>query len=93
MPLQAGRDAFKVDIKAGKQLLAISPQNPVSRKSMRDNGLGFPILSDPGNETAAAFGRRVALPGYLSTCTRASRMSCRCSTVIRAGRCRCRAAS
>ncbi len=32
---------------------------------MRDNGLDFPILSDPGNETAAAFGLRVALPGYL----------------------------
>jgi AhpC/TSA family len=31
---------------------------------MRENGLDFPILSDSGNETAAAFGLRVALPGY-----------------------------
>ena len=36
-----------------------------SRKSIRTNGLDFPILSDPGNETAAAFGLRFALPGYL----------------------------
>lgn len=94
MSLQARLDAFKVDIEAGKQLLAISPQNAVnSRKSMRNNGLDFPILSDSGNETAAAFGLRVALPGYPSTCTTASRMSYRSSTVIRAGRCRCRAAS
>jgi peroxiredoxin len=42
------------------------PQNAVNgRKSLRDDGLDFPILSDPGNETAAAFGLRVALPGHL----------------------------
>jgi peroxiredoxin len=49
------------------QLLAISPQNVAnSRESMRDNGLDFPILSDPSKETAAACGLRVALPGYLA---------------------------
>ena len=36
-----------------------------SRKSIRNNGLDFPILSDPGNATAAAFGLRFALPDYL----------------------------
>jgi peroxiredoxin len=36
-----------------------------SRKSIRNNGLDSPILSDPGNETAAAFGLRFALPDYL----------------------------
>jgi peroxiredoxin len=46
----------------GADLVAISPQNAVnSRKSMRINGLEFPILSDPGNETAAAFGLRFAV--------------------------------
>ena len=32
---------------------------------MRENKLGFPILSDPRNAVAAAFGLRFALPGYL----------------------------
>ena len=46
--------------------MAISPQNAVnSRKSIRNNGLEFPILSDPGNEIAAAFGLRFTLPDYL----------------------------
>ncbi len=36
-----------------------------SRKSLRANRLDFPILSDPGNETAAAFGLRFVLPDYL----------------------------
>ena len=66
MELQALQEALGAFRALGAQLLAISPQNAVnSRKSMRDNGLDFPILSDPCNETAAAFGLRVALPGYL----------------------------
>jgi peroxiredoxin len=66
MELQALQEALPAFCALGAQLLAISPQNAVnSRKSMRDNGLDFPILSDPGNETAAAFGLRFALPGYL----------------------------
>lgn len=61
--LEAARADFEA---AGARLVAISPQNRVnSRKSLRENALGFPILSDPGNETAAAFGLRFALPGYL----------------------------
>lgn len=51
---------------AGASLVAISPQTAVnSRKSVRQNALGFPILSDPGNGVAAAFGLRFALPDYL----------------------------
>jgi len=66
MELQALQDALPAFRSLGAQLVAISPQNAVnSRKSMRTNGLDFPILSDPGNETAAAFGLRFALPDYL----------------------------
>ena len=51
----------------GVKLVAISPQTaPNSRRSQRDNKLTFPILSDPGNEVAAAFGLRFKLPDYLA---------------------------
>ncbi len=61
--LQAAMPAFQV---AGASLVAISPQTRAnSRKSIRQNALGFPILSDPGNAIAAAFGLRFALPDYL----------------------------
>lgn len=61
--LQEAAPAFR---ELGAQLVAISPQNAVnSRKSFRINRLDFPILSDPGNETAANFGLRFALPDYL----------------------------
>jgi peroxiredoxin len=61
--LEATRDEFAA---AGAQLVAISPQNRVnSRKSVRENALGFPILSDSGNIVAAAFGLRFALPDDL----------------------------
>jgi peroxiredoxin len=50
----------------GASLVAISPQTPTnSRKSQRDNKLGFPILSDPGSAVAAEFGLRFALPDDL----------------------------
>lgn len=66
MELQALQAALPAFRGLGAQLIAISPQNAVnSRKSVRDNGLDFPILSDPGNETAAAFGLRFTLPDYL----------------------------
>ena len=61
--LQAVLPAFEA---AGARLVAISPQTaPNSRRSVRQNGLGFPILSDPRNDVAAAFGLRFALPDYL----------------------------
>jgi peroxiredoxin len=66
MELQA-LEASRPEIEAlGASVVAISPQRPVnSRKSQRENRLGFPILSDQGNEVAAAFGLRFALPDYL----------------------------
>jgi peroxiredoxin len=50
----------------GANVVAISPQTPVnSRKSVRTNELGFPVLSDAGGQTGADFGLRFALPDYL----------------------------
>jgi peroxiredoxin len=66
MELQALQAALPAFRGLGARLVAISPQNGVnSRRSVRTNGLDFPILSDPRNETAAAFGLRFALPDYL----------------------------
>ena len=66
MELQALQGALPSFRELGAQLVAISPQNAVnSRKSIRTNELEFPILSDPGNQTAAAFGLRFKLPDYL----------------------------
>lgn len=66
MELQALQEELPAFRQLGARLVAISPQNAVnSRKSVRTNELDFPILSDPGNETAAAFGLRFALPDYL----------------------------
>jgi len=61
--LEAARPAFE---QLGATLVAISPQTaPNSRKSLRQNSLGFPILSDPEGTVAAAFGLRFRLPDYL----------------------------
>lgn len=50
----------------GARLVAISPQRPEhNRELVRSRGLGFPILSDAGNEVAARFGLRFTLPEYL----------------------------
>jgi len=66
MELQALQAALPAFEKLGASLVAISPQTPVnSRKSVRQNALGFPILSDPQNDVADAFGLRFALPDYL----------------------------
>ncbi|MBX9697805.1 MAG: AhpC/TSA family protein [Acetobacteraceae bacterium] len=66
MELQALQEALPAIRAAGARLVAISPQNAAnSRKSVRQNALDFPILADPGNATAAAFGLRFALPDYL----------------------------
>ena len=66
MELQALQEALPSFEALGASLVAISPQNAVnSRKSVRQNQLGFPILSDTHNDVAAAFGLRFALPDYL----------------------------
>ncbi len=47
-------------------VVAISPQTPVNhRKSVRENRLSFPVLSDVRGEISAAFGLRFRLPEYL----------------------------
>jgi peroxiredoxin len=61
--LEAAKPEFE---KRGATLVAISPQTaPNSRKSVRQNGLTFPILSDAKGEVAAAFGLRFQLPDDL----------------------------
>ncbi|MGJ5096243.1 peroxiredoxin-like family protein [Bradyrhizobium oligotrophicum] len=66
MELQALQAALPKFEKLGASLVAISPQTAAnSRKSVRQNELGFPILSDTHNDVAAAFGLRFALPDYL----------------------------
>jgi peroxiredoxin len=53
-------------------LVAISQQTPAnSRKSQRQNGLAFPILSDKGGEVGAQFGLRWTAPEYLREVHRA----------------------
>jgi peroxiredoxin len=50
----------------GASLVAISQQTQAnSRKSQRQNGLGFPILGDKGGEVGAQFGVRWTAPEYL----------------------------
>lgn len=66
MDLQALQAALPEFEKLGARLVATSPQTaPNSRKSVRQNELTFPILSDPGNAIAAAFGLRFTMPDYL----------------------------
>jgi peroxiredoxin len=66
MELQALQEALPSIEARGAHLIAISPQTPVnSRKSIRQNQLGFPILSDARGELANALGIRFALPDYL----------------------------
>jgi peroxiredoxin len=66
LELQALQEAFPEITARGANLVAISPQTaPNSRKSQRDNKLGFPILSDVKSDVAEAFGIRFKLPDYL----------------------------
>lgn len=67
MDLQAIEAALPEIAKRGAKLVAISPQTAAnSRRSRRDNNLSFPILSDPHNDVAAAFGLRFKLQDYLA---------------------------
>ena len=66
MELQALEAAKPEFDRYGSSLVAISPQTaPNSRKSVRQNKLSFPILSDVKGKVGAAFGLRFNLPEYL----------------------------
>jgi peroxiredoxin len=66
LELQALEEARSEIAARGAQLVAISMQTASnSRKSIRDNKLGFPILIDPRGAVADAYGLRWALPDYL----------------------------
>lgn len=66
MELQALQDILPEFARMGATLVAISPQTEAnSRRSMRENDISFPILSDPHGDVAAAFGVRFVLPAYL----------------------------
>src|SRR5438132_368796 len=66
LELQALQEALPKFREFGANVVAISPQTASnSRKSIRTNGLEFPILSDAHNNVAAAFGLRFTLPNYL----------------------------
>jgi len=66
LELQALQEALPEIERRGAGLVAISPQTASnSRKSQRQNQLGFPILSDPKSEISAKFGIRFNLPSYL----------------------------
>jgi len=66
MELQALEAAKSQFDKFGASLVAISPQTaPNSRKSIRQNKLTFPILSDAKGRVGAAFGLRFELTDYL----------------------------
>ena len=66
MELQALEAAKPEFDRYGASLVAISPQTaPNSRKSVRQNKLSFPILSDAKGKVGAAFGLRFDLPDYL----------------------------
>lgn len=68
MDLQALEAARPAVAAQGAQLVAVSPQLAASnRRAQRENNLNFQILSDPGNEVAALFGLRFALPDYLAS--------------------------
>ncbi|MCA8233201.1 peroxiredoxin-like family protein [Burkholderia cenocepacia] len=64
--LQAINEALPEIRAYGANVVAISPQTAVnSRKSVRTNELGFPVLSDVNGQTGADFRLRFALPDYL----------------------------
>lgn len=66
MELQALEAALPQYRELGANLVAISPQVKAnSRKSVRQNHLTFPILSDEKSQVAEAFGLRFSLPDYL----------------------------
>jgi peroxiredoxin len=80
LELQALQEALPEITARGANLVAISPQTaPNSRKSQRDNKLGFPILSDVKSDVAEAFGIRFKLQDYLVELYKSfKKICCRC---------------
>lgn len=67
LELQALQGLSSTYERLGASVVAISPQTPAnSRKSARQNQVGFPILSDAGGVVGAAFGLRFTLPPDLA---------------------------
>jgi peroxiredoxin len=66
--LAALNDALPRMRELGAALVAVSPQIAASsRKARRDGGLGFPILSDPGNLVAELYSLRFRLAAEVKT--------------------------
>jgi len=66
LDLQAIEEVRPVIEKTGARLVAISPQTAAnSRRATIQSKLGFPILTDKGNEVAAQFGLRFTMPSDL----------------------------
>ena len=66
LELQALQAALPAIEERGANVIAISPQTaPNSRRSQRDNKLGFHVTQDRKAQVANAFGIRFALPDYL----------------------------
>lgn len=64
LELRAYQKALPELTAAGATLLAISPQSPEKSRSTAENrGLGFDVLSDPGNAVARAFGLTFSMNG------------------------------
>jgi peroxiredoxin len=94
MELQALQAALPEFRTLGASLVAISPQTAAnSRKSVRQNGLDFPILSDPATRSPPRSGCASKCRTISSSSIRASGTTCRRSTATRAGRCRCQPAT
>jgi peroxiredoxin len=75
MELKALQDILPQFSALGAGLVAISPQTEANSRRAQDQvGLDFPILSDPNNIVAAAFGVRFALPDYLVEMHRALKL-------------------
>ena len=66
MELEALQEAYAKMKELGATMVAISPLLPkYSKQVEKNNGLGYDILSDEGNDVAAKFGLKFAFPDYL----------------------------
>lgn len=64
LQLRAYQKTLPQLVASGATLVAISPQSPEkSRSTAESRGLGFDVLSDPGNAVAKAFGLTFSMNG------------------------------